>query len=123
MSRAVEEWIGKTDDAAIPARVRIRVFERFHGRCGECKRKLHPGDKWDMDHDIALINGGEHREFNLHPLCNWCHKIKTRQDVAIKSKTYRIRAKHLGIRPQRPSFQTNRNGPFRKKMTGEVVRR
>jgi len=121
--RAVSEWFGKTDDTAIPARVRLRVFEQCRGLCSSCQRKLYPGDKWDCDHRIALINGGENREGNLRLLCAWCHKAKTRQDVAIKSKTYRVRSRHLGIRPQRPSFQTNRNGPFRKKMTGEVVRR
>jgi 5-methylcytosine-specific restriction protein A len=33
MTREVPEWIGATDDAAIPARVRVRVFERYEGRC------------------------------------------------------------------------------------------
>lgn len=98
MTRAVEEWIGKTDDTAIPARVRLRVFEQCKGLCGSCQRKLYPGDKWDCDHRVALVNGGQNREKNLRLLCAWCHKSKTRQDVAIKSKTYRTRAKHLGIK-------------------------
>jgi hypothetical protein len=42
--------------------------------------------------------------------------------VREKSKTARVRAKHLGIR-RRSSFQTNRDGPFKRKITGEVVRR
>lgn len=29
MARSVEEWIGRTDDAKVPPRVRLRIFERF----------------------------------------------------------------------------------------------
>ena len=58
------------------------------------------GDKWALDHIIALINGGENREQNLAPILTAEHKIKTDEDLAIKSKTARIRAKHLGIYPK-----------------------
>lgn len=58
------------------------------------------GDKWELDHKIALINGGENRETNLAPALSFAHKIKTRTDVAEKSKIARIRAKHLGIHPR-----------------------
>lgn len=101
MARATEEWIGKHDDAAIPPRVRLRVFERYHGACQGCLRKLYPGDKWDLDHIVALVNGGRHAEANLRPLCSWCHKKKTKADVAAKSKTYRIRSRHAGLRKPR----------------------
>lgn len=40
MTRALPEWIGKTPDTAIPARVRVRVFERFGGICQETGRKI-----------------------------------------------------------------------------------
>ena len=33
MSRSVDLWVGKTDDAKVPARVRLRVFEAYGGRC------------------------------------------------------------------------------------------
>lgn len=124
MSRSVEEWIGKTDDAPIPPRVRLRVFDKFGGicQCG-CKRKIRAGERWDCDHIVALINGGEHRESNLQPLLTEHHKPKTKADVAEKAAVYAVRRKHLGIRSNRPSFPTNRNGPFKKRMDGSVVRR
>ena len=100
MSRTVEEWIGKTDDSVPPPRVRLRVFEAHKGICHISGRKIMAGEKWELDHVVALINGGENRETNLAPALSFAHKIKTRADVAEKSKVARIRAKHLGIHPK-----------------------
>lgn len=94
--RELPEWIGATDDEHVPNRVRIRVFDAFKGICaGECGGKIRGA--WEIDHIVALINGGENRESNLQPLCVECHAVKTSGDLAEKSKTYRIRAKHLGL--------------------------
>jgi len=116
MSRDVPEWIGKTPDTKIPPRVRLRVFDAHGGRCYLSGRKIMPGDKWDLDHKIALINGGENRESNLAPALRAPHREKTAADVAEKSKVERIRQKHLGVWkssrpmqsrpfPKRPEFQ------------------
>src|SRR5690348_6861813 len=98
MPRAVEEWIGSSPDAKVPDRVRLRIFDREDGRCWISGRKIRPGDLWDLDHKIALINGGEHRESNLFPALRDKHREKTRADVAEKAKTAAVRKKHLGIR-------------------------
>lgn len=95
--RIVDEWIGATPDTAIPKRVRVRVFDRYGGRCYKSGRKIMPGDVWQVDHIVALINGGENRESNLAPILDAPHKEKSAGDVAIKAKTARIRAKHLGL--------------------------
>jgi len=100
MTRSVDEWIGKTDDTPIPPRVRLRVFEAHGGKCYLSGRKILAGEPWQVDHVIALINGGENRESNLAPILTAKHKEKTRDDVAEKSKVARIRAKHLGVYPK-----------------------
>lgn len=99
--RSVEEWIGKTDDAAIPARVRLRVFERHSGICHISGQRIRAGDLWDIDHVIALANGGSHRESNLAPALRDKHRKKTAADVREKATIYRKRAKHLGLAPAR----------------------
>jgi len=120
--RAVEEWIGKTDDSPVPPRVRLRVFERFGGRCYLSGRLLRPGDPWEIEHVVALSNGGQHREANLAPVCAAAHKVKTAQDRRVKAKTDRIRKKHIGIR--KPSrFPGSRDSKWKKKVSGEVVPR
>jgi 5-methylcytosine-specific restriction protein A len=107
MTREVPEWIGKTDDAAIPPRVRLRIFERMGGICHLSGRKIMPGDAWDLDHIVALINGGSHSESNLAPALRSEHRKKTAQDMAQKSKDYRVRAKHNGVELRRgPKIQS-----------------
>lgn len=99
--RAVPEWIGKTDDTPVPPRVRLRVFERYGGRCYLSGRKIMSGDRWDVEHIKAISLGGENRESNLAPALTAPHKIKTRADRAAKKKADRIRKRHLGIKSPR----------------------
>jgi 5-methylcytosine-specific restriction endonuclease McrA len=93
MPRPVAEWIGKTETAHIPERVRLRVLDRWFGHCAHCGRRIVHGLR--IDHRIALINGGEHRESNLQPLHVDCHALKTGVDLAEKVRVYRKRRKHL----------------------------
>lgn len=122
MSRSTPEWIGATDDSAIPARVRLRVFERHEGRCHISGRKIMPGDLWDLDHVIALCNwtgeGHGNRESNLAPALRDKHREKTAADVAEKSRVYRKRAKAIGA--ARKERKTSR---FVRKLDGTTVER
>lgn len=101
MPRELPEWIGKTDNSRIPDRVRVRKFLQADGRCQWCERRIASGEVWHLDHRVALVNGGNHREGNLQVLCQWCHGGKTRKDVAEKSKTERKRRANLGVKRQR----------------------
>ena len=96
MARPVKEWIGATQDSKVPPRVRIRIFEREGGKCHLSGRKIAPGELWDLDHKVALVNGGLHSESNLFPALRDKHKEKTREDVAEKSEIAAIKGKHLG---------------------------
>lgn len=112
--RSVEEWIGEHDDQPIPAAVKERVWKKSKDRCqGECRRQLTPADSPEIDHVVALCNGGEHREKNLRLCCSWCHGRKTRRDVAEKfdsSRTYRALR---GIKtPARCPVAGSRNTPY-----------
>ena len=120
--REVPEWVGLHDDQAIPPRVKIRVFEKAGGVCAECTLQIIGKLRPAYDHIQALINGGRHTESNLQLLCVPCHAIKTKADVAEKSVTARVRAKHLGIR--KPSrFPGSRDDKFKRKVNGRVVSR
>jgi 5-methylcytosine-specific restriction protein A len=98
VSRSVKEWQGKTDDEAIPPRVKLRVYTKAEGRCAICDRKIGGSVRPAYDHIQALINGANNnRESNLQLLCvSPCHQEKTGADQAIKSKTARVKGKHIG---------------------------
>lgn len=121
--RSVPEWIGSSPDAKIPPRVRARVFLAHQGRCHISGRQIMPGDAWDCDHVVALINGGEHRESNLAPALRDAHRAKTAEDVADKSKVARIRAKHLGLHKPKSRLPGSKSSPFKAKIGGGWVRR
>jgi 5-methylcytosine-specific restriction protein A len=105
MSRSVEEWVGKDHDAEIPKRVKLRVLLRYGGKCHRTGHKFRPGDVIEYDHIKALCNApaGENwnRESNLAPILGGkVHREKTAEDVAIRTKTDRLRAKNAGLWPK-----------------------
>jgi 5-methylcytosine-specific restriction endonuclease McrA len=106
MSRRVPEWVGATDDAAIPLKVRIRVFERYEGKCALTGKRLMPGE-YDIDHRLALKDGGEHRESNLQPVWRGKHREKTAGENRDRAKVERIKDKHY--RPRKTSKLKSRN--------------
>lgn len=99
--RSTQEWIGKTDDQRVPDYVRLRIFIKRDGRCHITGRKIASGDKWDLEHVIALCNGGQHRESNMAPALVAPHKIKTRADRDEKKRTDSLRRRHIGIKKPR----------------------
>jgi 5-methylcytosine-specific restriction protein A len=123
VSRKLPEWVGKHDDAAIPPRVMVRVFQKDGGKCAQCTRVLLPG-KWACDHIVPLIAGGRNAEDNLQALCvSPCHAEKTKADTKEKSQTYRILAKYIGAkRKGRPMFGSRASG-WSRGFDGRIRRR
>lgn len=113
MTRSVDEWVAAHDDQAIPKRVKLRIWEREGGRCALTGRKIMPGDAYDFEHRIALCNGGEHREGNICLALRAAHREKTADDVKLRAKTDRVRAKHIGAWPKSPFKIRSRGFPKR----------
>lgn len=119
MARAVDIWIGRDDDTAIPDRVRLRVWDRCQGLCHRCGRKIRAGERWVLEHLKAIINGGRNAEDNLGLSCCNCIAPKNAEDVAEKSMIVRKRVKHLSVRqPKRPF--PRRVDPWGKNRGGNV---
>lgn len=100
MARSVPEWIGKSDDSAIPDHVKLRIWDREQGRCYLTGRKLRAGE-YDFEHVIALSlwtgDGHGNRESNIRLVYRPKHREKTAQDRKAKAKSDAIRKKHVGI--------------------------
>lgn len=98
-ARATEEWSSDNPDAAIPERVKARIFARYGGKCALTGKRLMPGEI-DYDHIIALRDGGEHRESNLRPVWRKKHREKTAQENSERAKVNRLNRKHFQPRPK-----------------------
>lgn len=97
MPRATAEWIGKSPDAKVPARVRLRILLRYDRKCYLSGAPIPPGAKWELEHIKSLILGGEHRESNLAPALADPHKRKTAVEAKVKAKADAIAKRQYGI--------------------------
>jgi len=102
---------------------RERVFLQNGGVCHLCERKIRAGEPWDVSHDRPLALLGEDGGDNLKVAHRTCHQVHTATEDAPRiAKARRQSIKHLGIN-KRSSFACSRNGPFKAKIGGGVVRR
>ena len=119
--RSLPEWQGKTDDTPIPPRVKLRIFERYGGKCNLCTRRIGDSLHSAFDHIDSLIAGGGNRETNIQLLCFECHGAKTKTDVREKSIVYNKKAKRLKLKNRR-LIPGSRGSGVRKTMAGKVWR-
>ena len=123
MARALPVWSSDNPDAAIPARVKLRVLEAHGHACALCRVEF-AGKPVEFDHAIPLVLGGLHGEANLRPLCPGCHSGKSRADVALKAKVASVSKRHRGVKaPSRNPLACGRNSPWKRTIAGGTVRR
>jgi 5-methylcytosine-specific restriction endonuclease McrA len=102
---------------------KLKAFLAAKGLCKNCGIKLSTANV-EFHHDKECTFGGDAKLDNCVPLCKNCHRAVTKQQAPVIAKSSAVRAKNLGIKPKRKSsFQTNRDGAFKKRMDGTVVRR
>lgn len=110
MARSVVEWRGRNDDTPVPARTKARIWKR-NPNCAGCGLPTNDSTrKPEIDHIVALVNGGENRESNLQVLCAGCHRVKSHADVAMKSSEAKRLKKRLGLKPRRTIAGRRFNG-------------
>lgn len=104
--------------------MRTRIYDTAGGLCCICDLPIHAsrGDKFIIEHVVPLWLGGADDETNMAPAHQDCAVKKTTAEASVKAKGDRVRARHLGIK--KPSrFPGSRDSQWRKKVSGEVVRR
>ena len=76
-----------------PPRIRGRALQALRARllrqnplCVICASKGRVTLATELDHAVALCNGGTNDESNLQGLCAECHKVKTAQDKGHKPR-------------------------------------
>lgn len=104
---------------------RVRIFTAHDGKCCLCGQKIDGvREKWTIEHIQALGLCGEDTDENCAPAHECCRREKDKDDVKKIAKAKRSGAKHIGAKAtkSRP-MPGSRNSPWRKKMSGETVRR
>ena len=70
---------------------RLQAIRRRHFMheplCVMCKAKGKTTPAVELDHIIALTNGGEDTDENRQGLCTPCHAAKTREDMGYAERT------------------------------------
>ena len=66
-------------------RIRKQVFGE-QPICVACKAKGRVTVATQVDHIVALVNGGEDDHDNRQALCEECHKAKTRRDLGQRER-------------------------------------
>jgi 5-methylcytosine-specific restriction protein A len=61
-------------------KLRARILYRDGGLCQTCKREGRIRPATQVDHVVAVSNGGTDDEANLAAICTPCHKTKTKAE-------------------------------------------
>ena len=68
---------------AVATRLRLLYSEPL---CRHCNAKGITRLATQVDHIIALVNGGEDTDENKQPICADCHKVKTAIDMGYRPR-------------------------------------
>ena len=85
------------------ATARTAFLKEHNATCHICNGAIQPGDKWDVDHVIALELGGADEPANWRPAHMKCHRGpqgKTARDLEAIAKAKRREAAHIGAKPK-----------------------
>ncbi len=86
---------------------RLKIFEQHKGICALCSRKIHPGEKFIIEHLRALALSGTNDGDNLAPVHVECAAAKTaKEDIPRISKAKRQKLRHLGIEKTGPKIRS-----------------
>jgi len=108
----------------ITSKVRADIFLRHNGVCHLCSLKVHPGEEWDVSHEIPLEAGGKDDETNWLVAHRKCHRHHTAKvDAPLIAKVKRIHQRHIGAKKSKNPLPGSRNSLWKRKMDGTVVRR
>lgn len=84
---------------------KLRLFAERKGRCHKCDHKLRSGERWIVEHVIALQNGGSNDWENLAITCFLCFPKKNAEDAAKAAK-----GRDVAVSCYLPSDQKQKKG-------------
>lgn len=64
---------------------RLRIWSR-DPHCARCRQLTDYPHGFQLDHKVALVNGGQDVDGNCQVLCEQCHVIKTGKDMGHRER-------------------------------------
>jgi 5-methylcytosine-specific restriction endonuclease McrA len=105
---------------------RLSIFVAHEGICHICGVRINGvREKWDVEHLLALADGGSDDLGNLRPAHVACHRRKTSVETTSRAKSERVKLRHFGaVGPKTPKsrFKRKLDGSVVDRETGEVLR-
>ncbi len=99
----------------------LELFMRQDGKCPCCGQQLqtkgHQPIEFTDEHVAPLWRGGSNELKNRELWCRPCSGDKTKVEATDRAKMKRVRAKHIGLKDDKPSAW----GKYRRKMDGTIV--
>ena len=109
---------------SLSRRDRLKVWDATDGVCYLCGCKIQVGEKWQIEHPVAIGLGGSDKLEDLKLAHDACHKPKTATDTRMIRKADRQRAKHLNAKkPTSRPIPGSKASGWKKRMDGTVERR
>ena len=108
---------------SISKKERAEIFNARNGKCHICGQKIHPQEKWDIEHIIPLALGGEDGGDNLDLAHQSCHRDKTKTDVGRLAKAKRQAAYHNGKKLSKTPLPCGKSSKWKRKLNGSLVLR
>lgn len=102
---------------------RAEIFRDSGGICHLCRRKIGPGEPWEVEHPKAIGLGGADDASNWRPAHVDCHAGKTRQDVKIMRKADRQMKAAFGVKKTRSQIPGGKASKWKRTMDGRTVLR
>lgn len=116
--------MGTTKRARISTTRRVKLFQVKRGLCHLCGMVVRAGETWEVSHVIPLELGGADDESNWDVAHRKCHREHTAQnDIPAIAKAKRMEARHIGASVPKKPLPFGRNSLFKKKLSGQIVRR
>jgi 5-methylcytosine-specific restriction endonuclease McrA len=120
----VVEDVGTTPRSRLTPHRRLKVWERTSGQCVVCHQQIDGvRDRWIAEHIRALELGGADDLDNMGPAHASCALVKTRDDHRRAAKAKRQKIQHIGANASTYPLLCGKNSPWKRKMSGKIVRR
>ena len=99
-NREWQEWIGATPDSNPSPHIRTRIIMLWEMVCYLSGIKIKNVTDAELEHVVALSEGGENREGNLRPALPDAHKQKTKLEGERRTKANKVAAFNTGSKPK-----------------------